>query len=156
MKVGTTLILLTLPCIASAFTPAKVTTTTRTTITQQPTQLYQYATQAEGYVNVQDLYTPRDVYSMEEWARQYGVQKANGVELYSSDGGNDYSLLTNAPISAGESVVFVPSSVVLSSSGAQQEFGTSLAQAEQYLVQIDQGAEYRLPLFRLSKFVCFF
>lgn len=142
MKVGTTLILLTLPCIASAFTPAKVTTTITNQQQQQPTQLYQYATQnAEGYVNVQDLYTPRDVYSMEEWATQYGVQRANGVELYSSDGGNDYSLLTNAPISAGESVVFVPSSVVLSSLGAQQEFGTSLAQAEQYLVQIDQGAE---------------
>jgi hypothetical protein len=38
------------------------------------------AYQTGGRVNVADEYAPRDVYSMEEWASQYGVQKADGVQ----------------------------------------------------------------------------
>ena len=38
------------------------------------------AYQTGGRVNVAEEYAPRDVYSMEEWASQYGVQKADGVQ----------------------------------------------------------------------------
>jgi len=104
-------------------------------------------------VDVLDIYSPRDVYSMDEWATQYGMQKADGVELYSEDGGSDYSLMTQGGVAAGQSVVYVPASIVLNSASVQQEFGTSLQQAEAAIVQIDQrtqaGAQYRLPLFRL-------
>ena len=126
----------------AAFSPAARSSTSST-------QLYQFATmQQGGLVNVADEYAQRDVYSMEEWATQYGTQKADGVELYSADG-SDYQLITQSPISAGETVLFVPADIILNSAAIQQEFGTSLQQAEQAVVQIDQGAAYRLPLFRL-------
>jgi len=130
----------------SAFSP---TVARSATFTSSSTQLYQYA------VDVADIYSPRDVYSMEEWATQYGLQKSEGVELYSDDGGNDYQLITQSGVAAGQTVLFVPADVVLNSASVQQEFGASLQEAEVALVEIDQnaqkpqGAEYRLPLFRL-------
>lgn len=72
--------------------------------------------------------------------------------MYSEDGGNDYSLMTQSPIAAGETVIFVPSDIVLNSANIQSEFGASLQQAENAVVQIDQSvgaAQYRLPLLRL-------
>ena len=83
----------------------------------------------------------------------------DGIEIYSTDESiKDYSLYTNYDISAGSSVLFVPSNIVLNSEVVYQEFGNSLQAAEESLVQIDyaskfpQGAEYRLPLFRLSEY----
>lgn len=105
----------------------------------------------EGLVNINDIYSPRDVYSMEAWATQNGMQKAPGVELFTNDG-SDYQLMTQSGVAAGQTVVFVPSAIVLNSMTVQQEFGTSLQQAESALLQFDakQGAaQYRLPLFRL-------
>lgn len=119
------------------------------------TQRYQFATtqqQGQGLVNVADIYSPRDVYSMEQWATNYGLQKADGVELYSDDGGLDYQLMTQSQVAAGQTVVSVPASIVLDSRSVEQEFGTSLQQAEAALMEIDQKqgeAQYRLPLFRL-------
>ena len=37
-------------------------------------------TSTGGRVNVNDEYGQRDVYAMEEWASQYGVQRADGVQ----------------------------------------------------------------------------
>ena len=123
------------------------------------TQIYQYATAPEGLVNVADIWSPRDVYSMEEWATQYGLQKAPGVELYSEDGGFDYSLVTQSGVAAGETVLWVPASIVLNSASVEQEFGLDcLQEAEAVLVQVDEFAmmkgkysesHFRLPLFRL-------
>jgi hypothetical protein len=39
-----------------------------------------YGTAAGGRIDVGDEYAPRDVYAMEEWAAQCGVQKADGVQ----------------------------------------------------------------------------
>ena len=39
-----------------------------------------YGSSTGGRVDVSDEFPPRDVYSMEEWATQYGVQKADGVQ----------------------------------------------------------------------------
>ncbi|KAL7528749.1 hypothetical protein ACHAXR_002607, partial [Thalassiosira sp. AJA248-18] len=121
--------------------------------TSYSTQLHQFAAAQQGLIDVNDIYSPRDVYSMEEWATQYGMQKADGVELYSEDGGNDYTLMTQSGVAAGQTVVFVPADIVMNSAMVQQEFGTSLQQAEASVVQIDQvaqqGSQYRLPLFRL-------
>ena len=74
-------------------------------------------------MNVADIWSERDVYSMEQWATQYGMQKSDGVELYSEDGGNDYSLMTNSGVSAGETVIWVPASIVINSASVEQEFG---------------------------------
>eukprot|EP01083_Nonionella_stella_P221351 790894_1 len=61
--------------------------------------------------------------------------------------------MTNSGVAAGQTAVFVPADIVLSSISVQQEFGQSLQQAEASVVEIDQkaqmGSQYRLPLFRL-------
>eukprot|EP00571_Detonula_confervacea_P002717 CAMPEP_0172325930 /NCGR_PEP_ID=MMETSP1058-20130122/55079_1 /TAXON_ID=83371 /ORGANISM="Detonula confervacea, Strain CCMP 353" /LENGTH=390 /DNA_ID=CAMNT_0013042573 /DNA_START=191 /DNA_END=1363 /DNA_ORIENTATION=- len=87
---------------------------------------------------------------MEAWAQQYGMQKANGVEFYSEDG-SDYQLMTQAFIAAGDSILFVPTDIILSSNTHKmnEEFGESLQEAEVALVNIDREAASRLPLFRL-------
>ncbi|KAL7465800.1 hypothetical protein ACHAXS_006117 [Conticribra weissflogii] len=95
-----------------------------------------------------DEWTQRDVYGMEEWATNYGVQKYDGVELYTADG-EDWQLITNSYIPAGTSVLFVPADIVLSSDATAAEFGGSLEAAENALVALDQGTARRLPLFRL-------
>lgn len=123
--------------------------------TRFPTHLHQFAStaQQQGLIDVTDIYSPRDVYSMEAWAAQYGMQKADGVELFSPDGGNDYTLVAQSGASAGQTVVYVPVDIVLNSMSAQAEFGAGLQQAEASILQIDQmaqmGSQYRLPLFRL-------
>jgi hypothetical protein len=102
-----------------------------TLIAERPftsSQIYQYATAPEGLVNVADIWSERDVYSMELWATQYGMQKADGVELYSEDGGNDYSLMTNSGLAAGETVLWVPASIVINSASVEQEFGVGCLQ----------------------------
>lgn len=101
-----------------------------------------------GLINVADEMAQRDVYAMEEWATQYGVQKMDGIQLYSEDG-SDYQLISQTQISAGSPVIFVPAGMVLSSNAVVEEFGGALQQAEQELVNIDQGTQRRLPLFRL-------
>ena len=59
---------------AAAFSSSSHLARTRTTAAPA---LSQYATQAAGFVDVYDVYAPRDVYSMEEWAAQYGMQKVS-------------------------------------------------------------------------------
>ena len=139
---------------ALAFSLLKPNIIARPSSSSSNTQLYQFgATTAgqQGLVNVADIYSPRDVYSMEAWAAQNGMQKDPGVELYTDDG-SDYQLMTQSDISAGQTAVFVPANIVLNSMSVQQEFGPSLQEAEAALLQFDskQGAaQYRLPLFRL-------
>lgn len=101
-----------------------------------------------GMINVADENAQRDVFSMEQWAQEYGTQKVDGVELYTADG-TDYQLITNAPIGNGSPVLFVPSDLVLSSNAICQEFGGDIEAAEYALVEMDQGTAQRLPLFRL-------
>lgn len=93
-------------------------------------------------------YVQRQVQPMEEWATTYGVQKAEGVQLYSMDT-TDYEVITQSPISAGSFVLYVPSHMILSSNAVQQEFGYTLEEAEMALVNLDWEEEQRLPLFRL-------
>ena len=146
-----------------AFSPISVTNKKLSAERCRPpftsTQLYQYATAPPGLVDIADIWSERDVYSMEQWATQYGMQKKDGVELYSEDGGGDYALMTQSDVAAGETVIWVPSSIVLSSASVEEEFGLAcLQEAEAVLMQVDEKAfmkgkrsesHYRLPLFRL-------
>ena len=139
-------------CVSAFAPPAIVAPTKAYTTTSTTTKLYQYAPSMQGVINIADIYTPRDVYTMEQWATQYGLQKAPGIELYSEDGGNDYTLIANQGLSAGASAIYCPADIVLNSGNIQDEFGTSLLQAEQAVMQIDAAvgeAQYRLPLLRL-------
>ena len=90
----------------------------------------------------------RDVYTMQDWARQCGVQTADGVEVASSDG-QDWTLVAKQDISAGSPVLYVPAQMVLSSSAAEDEFGGNLEAAENALANMDKEAAQRLPLFKL-------
>ena len=63
---------------AAAFSSSDfVGVSARRTRTTAAPALNQYAPQAAGLVDVYDVYAPRDVYSMEEWAAQYGMQKVS-------------------------------------------------------------------------------
>eukprot|EP00566_Odontella_aurita_P014095 CAMPEP_0113600074 /NCGR_PEP_ID=MMETSP0015_2-20120614/42507_1 /TAXON_ID=2838 /ORGANISM="Odontella" /LENGTH=442 /DNA_ID=CAMNT_0000508295 /DNA_START=10 /DNA_END=1338 /DNA_ORIENTATION=- /assembly_acc=CAM_ASM_000160 len=88
----------------------------------------------------------RDVWSMDEWATQYGVQKAPGVQLTSEDG-TDWSLATSEDIAAGTPVVYVPNGLFLSSFGAAQELGGMMARGENRLADAKLGDQ--IPLFRI-------
>ena len=141
----------------SAFAPSYTTnnnlatrSTSSTTTCTTTTSLNQYAgaTAAGGLVNIADEYAQRDVYSMEEWAMQYGAQKAPGIELYSEDG-SDYQYVAQQGIQGGQTALYIPPDIVLNSASIQQEFGQSLTGAEQVVVGIDRGTQARLPLFRL-------
>lgn len=94
-------------------------------------------------------YATREVSAMEEWAAQYGFQKADGIELRSDDGGKDYRLVAGSPVSGGSTVLYVPAAIVLSSNAVEAEYSGSLQWAEQALVEMDRGTAQRLPLFRL-------
>ena len=94
-------------------------------------------------------YATREVDAMETWTMEYGAQKAEGIELYTADGGKDYQLITQSFVPAGTTLLYVPSQLVLSSDGVLQEYGEWLSPAEQELVRSDSGTAKRLPLFRL-------
>ena len=67
----------------------------------------------------------RDVYSLQQWAQNYGAQMAPGVEITTQDN-FDFSLMTNQNIAAGSPVIFVPSQIILSSDAVEREFGGNL------------------------------
>lgn len=85
---------------------------------------------------------------MQDWALQYGMQKAEGIEIYTADN-KDYELMTKSPIAAGSTILYVPSTIVLNSDSIWYEMGDYIAEAESRLVEIDSGTAQRLPLFRL-------
>ena len=105
----------------------------------------------QGTIDLTNEFAQRDVYGMEHWALQNGVQKVNGVELASADngGGMDYQLITNQNIAGGNPVMFVPAAMVLSSNTIADELGGNLEAAENALVQEEVLTARRLPLFRL-------
>jgi len=140
------LLLVSLLVSVSAFAPITTSNSGRSS-----TSIYQYATGTQQFVEVTDLRSPRDVYSMEQWATQYGLQKADGVELYSTnDEMKDYSLYTSNGIAAGQTALFVPSDIVLNSEVIAQEFSDgSLSAAEESLIQIDNQARFPLLYVRL-------
>jgi len=105
---------------------------------------------AFGLIDVADEFSPRDVYGMEQWAVQNGVQKTQGVELAPSPlDETDFQLVTSQDMQAGTPVLFVPSFMILSSNAVVHELGGDLIAAENALVQGNQLASQRLPLFRL-------
>mmetsp|Transcript_21765 Transcript_21765/g.44750 ORF Transcript_21765/g.44750 Transcript_21765/m.44750 type:complete len:491 (-) Transcript_21765:285-1757(-) len=90
----------------------------------------------------------RDMKGLQEWATQYGAQLTDDIELYNGQGA-DWQWRAKQDIPAGQTVLYVPPSIVLTSNSAVAEFGENLQIAEYYLMQLDEDAEERLPLFRL-------
>ncbi|CAB9513212.1 M protein repeat protein [Seminavis robusta] len=82
---------------------------------------------------------PRDVASMEQWAVGCGVQKAEGLQFYSTTGdGLDVAAMTTQDLPANSPALFVPSGMILSSSQAQQELGR-VEGAENLLNRLNEG-----------------
>ena len=96
-------------------------------------------------VNIDDQKV-RDIYSMEKWAENYGVQKMQGFKLTSKDG-KDYSVETKVDLPAGSTVLAVPDELILSASRVREEFGSALQAAEGEM--INGGVEEQIPLFAL-------
>lgn len=57
----------------------------------------------------------RDVLAMDEWAAACGAQRAEGIQLTSSDDHNDVSLLPTQDLPADTPVLFLPAAMILSS-----------------------------------------
>jgi hypothetical protein len=67
--------------------------------------------------------SPRNLPTFEEWCTQYGVQKVEGIELYTEDG-LDWQMITTADIPAGTTILYVPGEMVLSSDRVAQELNS--------------------------------
>jgi len=89
---------------------------------------------------------------MEEWCVQNGVERIEGIQLYTEDGA-DYGLSTQVDLPAGSTIVYVPSSTVISSDQVAEDLGGSLEAAENALIQMETLTARRIPLFRLMVFV---
>ena len=87
---------------------------------------------------------PRDIPTMLEWAEVCGVQKAEGFELTSDDGGFDVYARTVTDLPAGSPVVFVPEQMILSSNKAAAELRTDdMEDAEKLLKSLNAEDEIR-------------
>jgi len=136
MKLPTVMAGILLATMASGFQPTSLPAASRV----QP-----LSSMATATINIQEN-AQRDVFSMEEWAKNCGVQTAEGFQLTSQDG-VDYSAVANQNMPAGSPVLFAPAQMILSSSAIQDEMGGNLEASENALANL--GETNRLPLFRL-------
>ena len=113
---------------------------------QESRQLPPLHSSVANIIEINEDITQRDVYSMQEWASNCGVQTVDGFQLVSEDG-TDFGVATEQDLPAGTSVVVVPNQILLTSWSAAEEFGPYLQQAENQLAQ--GGLDYQIPLFRL-------
>jgi hypothetical protein len=114
-------------------------------ISAKSTHSFSYRALPAGTVNLSSS-VERDVYTMADWAAGYGVQQAEGVQLTSYDG-RDYFPMTQSYIPAGSPVMYVPSDLTFTSSKSLREFGASLSQCENQLIQAN--LQDKVPLFRI-------
>jgi hypothetical protein len=63
---------------------------------------------------------PRNVSPLESWATNNGVQKIDGLELYTDDG-LDYQYVATVDIPSGTTIMYVPSQMCLSSSAVASQ-----------------------------------
>jgi hypothetical protein len=97
-------------------------------------------------VNI-DERSGRDVGALDEWASACGVQRVEGFQLNSEDGGIDWSVVTTQPLAEGSPVLFVPNELILSSNRVRQELGNAVEAAVDQLQRL--GAIDQIPQFYL-------
>jgi len=92
---------------------------------------------------------PRDIQTMEQWAYNFGVQKAGGLQFTAenpfetNDGSRlDISLMTSEDMPASTPILYVPNELILSSNKAIVEFGRQ-ANAENFISDMNVGSELR-------------
>jgi len=89
----------------------------------------------------------RDVPSMEGWANQCGIQRADGFSLNTEDGGVDWFAVATQNMPANSPVLAVPNNVMLTSNAAKAELGGAASDAADYLARM--GAGDQIPQFYL-------
>ena len=99
---------------------------------------------AVGHLMSLEEDTQRDVNAMSNWADSCGVQKCEGFDIQTYDG-MDYFAITQANLPQGSPVLYVPENMIISSSKANQEFGSALGEAESQLA--DSDMQHLIPLF---------
>lgn len=107
---------------------------------------------AAAWINIDET-ANRDIWGMDEWANQCGVQRSSGFELVIQDqeenGRPDVSVLTSKDLPAQSPVLWVPGEMILSSDRVYQEFGGYLEEAEKLLQSLnilDQRRHFVLML----------
>jgi len=110
-----------------------------------PARAFSRTPKLAAVVNIEET-APRDVGAMDEWATACGVQRAGGIQLTSEDG-SDFSVMTTQDLPDNSPVLYVPSEMILSSSGIRQELEGYIEDAEDLLGRL--GAFNQLPQFHL-------
>jgi len=125
--------------------------------TPQPTATL-YSSRATELHNPQELALdisedmPRNIYNLESWGNEFGIQKCNGFTLTQEvdNGKDDVYVSTNVDTPSGSPVLFVPEGLILSSSKAMDELRTSdMYEAEKLLINTADGDESDLPQYYL-------
>ena len=101
----------------------------------------------QGFVNVNPKTAIRDIPSFEEWAMNYGIQKNMQLVCEKFDEHDDWNAKALQDLPTNSPVLFVPSSMILSSHLIKSEFGTQLDPAEHQLMM--NGVDRLIPNFRL-------
>ena len=83
---------------------------------------------------------PRNLPPLEEWAITNGVQKIDGLQLYTEDG-IDWQYVTTVDIPAGTTIMYIPAQMCLCSSNVANELSAmspsgGLSQAVDQLTRI--------------------
>mmetsp|Transcript_22839 Transcript_22839/g.49413 ORF Transcript_22839/g.49413 Transcript_22839/m.49413 type:complete len:464 (-) Transcript_22839:188-1579(-) len=134
---------------AAAFT--STSTCPRSTITSTaPSSIPLYSSFDRGYdtpINIEET-AHRDIQSLEEWAYNYGIQRAEGFQLASFDAngvaGSEVYAMANQDLPAGTPVVYVPEGLILSSDKAMAELRShDMDHAEKILTSVNADSELR-------------
>lgn len=99
------------PSVVNAFTPS-FTTRTHIRSPTSTTSLYDYIDFNEG--------AERNLGAFDEWANEYGIQRAEGFQLASEDG-LDWSAVTSTDLPAGSPILAIPAEMCLTSQGSKME-----------------------------------
>jgi hypothetical protein len=126
----------------AAFSQNQFTQTTRTT--QQMRAVM---------INI-DENVQRDIWTMDEYMTNCGVQRAEGLTVYDSstrlqEAGSDFGLMTQTDLPAQSPVVCVPANMILSSKDLREgELSGIVEPAEEYL-EIMGVAKTEVPMYHL-------
>lgn len=123
--------------------PPNAAVTASTTTTSSSLHLSAIDRGYDTPINIEET-APRDMTSFEEWAYNYGIQRAEGFQLAYNADGTDIYAMTNQDMATGSCVLYVPEHCILSSTKAMAELRThDMDQAEKILFSVNAESELR-------------
>ena len=109
-----------LSAAVESFAPLARSSSRQSTTTKCATLTKERTTTTSLFAIATAEMAPRNVPQLESWAIESGIQKIDGLELYTEDG-LDYQYITTADIPSGTTLMYIPAGVCLSSSMVAQE-----------------------------------